>query len=297
MTTLRRVLVARLKQKPVGTMGAKISAKRRSLGGAGEGYSLRVRIRRSVRRIVLLTLLADLVQSFQLDLTAQSARQDGTAYLCRGQLRSRLREALTVFGDRLERAGKERVTLLGTLHTASQVEGIPLQIVWEFPGRLRIESRLRVLLFDGRRLVGAPTRQEEALVETLFYDLPEHFFLGQAHGLATRFLGSRFRLDDGRAPYYTGTYYDVYEVTDAIQLGGPVRLQPKFYYLSSDTLLLERVRYQSNRGSSGPDVEVQIGLWQRGDGQSVPGRIVRLENGKAVFTLTVTSAIIGPAAK
>jgi hypothetical protein len=239
-------------------------------------------------------LLASLVQALQFDVTAQPAGQDGTVSLWRGRLRSRLREALTVLGDRMERAGKERVTLLGVLHTASQSQAIPVQIVWELPGRLRIESRSGVLLFDGRRLTGATTRQEEALVETLFYDSAEHFFLGQAQGLATRFLGGRFRLDDGRAPDYRGSYYDVYEVSDPIELGAPGRLQPKLYYVNSDTLLLERVRYQSNRDSSGPDVEIQIGPWQRGDGQSAPGRIVRLENGQAVFTLTVTSATIGP---
>jgi len=131
-------------------------------------------------------------------------------------------------------------------------------------------------------------------METFLYDTAEHFFLGQAQGLGTRFLGSRFQLDDGTNPNYRGPYYDVYEVMDAVRLGAPVRLQPKLYYVNSDTLLLERVRYQSNHDSSRPNVEIQMGLWRRGDGQSVPWRVVRLENDQPVFTLTVVSATIGP---
>jgi hypothetical protein len=263
-------------------------------GGSGEDRSLRRQARSSVRTVVLWTILASLVPTFQPDLVGQSADPGGAAYLWRGRLRSHLREALTTLGDRLERPGKERLMLVGTLKLPSQASGLPFQAVWELPGRLRIETAGRVLTANGQILTGIVTHTDEALVETFLYDTAEHFFLGQSEGLGTRFLGPRFRLDDGTTADYRDGYYDVYEVIDAVRLGSQVRMQPKLYYVNSETLLLEWAAYQSNRDSSGTKVAVQFGNWRRGDGQSVPGRIVRLENGQAVFTVTVTSAITGP---
>lgn len=275
-------------------MREKIRAKRGMLGGSEEDRSLGRKVRRSVLTGVLLTFL---VQTFPTDLVGQAAGPGGSVYLSRSRLRSRLREALTFFGDRLEKPGKERIVLVGTLKPTSQAPALPFQAVWELPGSLRIETPGGALTFDGQTLTGAVTRTDEALVETFFYDTAEHFFLVQARGLPTRFLGPRFRLDDGRDANYRGPYYDIYEVIDAVRWGAQVRMQPKLYYLNSDTLFLERVRYQSNRDSARTEVEVQLGNWRRGDGQAVPGHIVRLENGQAVFTVTVASATIGPRQK
>src|SRR5438876_6717380 len=110
-----------------------MSARRRMFSSCGEDRSFARQARRSVRMIVLWAMLASLVPTFQPDLAGQSAESGQAAYLWRSRLRSRLRESLTVFGDRLERPGKERIALVGTVKLPSQASGLPFQAVWEFP--------------------------------------------------------------------------------------------------------------------------------------------------------------------
>jgi len=244
-----------------------------------------------------MVILHGVCWTFELELAARTIATGQTEYLKRTRLRSRLREALTVLGDRLETPGRELVTVTGTLTWAPQGKSVTFEAVWEFPGRLHLETPQEVLDFDGQTLTGAATPSDQVLVETFFYQTAEHFFLGQAHGLPTRFLGSRFRLDDGQGKNYSGPYYDIYQVIDPVSLDGQLRMEPKLYYLNSDTLLLERVRYQSNRDSTRKDAEVQLDRWQRINNQSIPGRIVLTENGQVLFTVTIDSAVIGPLAQ
>lgn len=250
-----------------------------------------------VRIVVLCGIVTFLAPVFQPELSGQNAGVNEAVYVRRSRLRSRLRGALTVFGDRLEKAGKERTTLTGIVKPAPPGAAVTFQAIWELPGNLRIETPNGVLSFDGQTLTGAATPLEEALVETLYYDTADHFFLSQSQGFTTRFLGDRFQLDDLRNKNYAGPYYDIYQVIDPMYLGAKVLVQPKLYYLNSDTLLLERVRYRSNRYSTPKDVEIRLENWQRGEGQAVPCRTVRWENGQVLFTLTVTSALIEPRQK
>ena len=138
-------------------MGEKIGARRRMFGGSGEDHSFARHARRSVRSVVLWAMLASLVSTFPPDLAGQSAESGQAEYLRRSRLRSRLREALTLFGDRLERPGKERLTLAGTLRLASPAD-LPFRAVWELPGRLRIETPLGVLTANGQILTGVVTQ-------------------------------------------------------------------------------------------------------------------------------------------
>ena len=49
--------------------------------------------------------------------------------------------ALKQMGDRLEAAGKERLDLLGVLTRAGQ-SAVGVRILWEFPGKVRLEKQL-----------------------------------------------------------------------------------------------------------------------------------------------------------
>jgi hypothetical protein len=135
---------------------------------------------------------------------------------------------------------------------------------------------------------------ERDIIETLVYDAADHFFTMQMRGEATRFLGGRFRMDDGSAANYSGPYYDIYQVGDQIKASVDGRQQGKHYYFNSDTLLLERVRYQINRGGTRVEVDNLIGDWRKEQGQQIARRIERIENGSSVFMLTVGSAILAP---
>jgi hypothetical protein len=259
------------------------------------------------RRVLWLTLLIALPVLTALTFVASSklgstnaavskAKMKRAAYVRRAYLSPKLNWHLNALGDRLEKPGRERLSVTATLSRAgAQAEEVTA--VFEFPDRLRLArqkgGQARVIAFDGEQVktVGNPLDEaEQDLLETLVYGSAEHFFDTQMQGMATRFLGSRFRLDDGSSPDYSGPYYDVYKVGDQVKTAGGPREQLKLYYFNSDTLLLERVVYEINRNGSTVKVEERLGDWTREQGQQVARRIERFENGEPVFVLTIGAA-------
>lgn len=227
-----------------------------------------------------------------------------SGYLRRATLQPRLRDALGVMGRRLEDESKERVMLNGTLRIGGQGQPLFVQVIRELADKIQVERRGDVkrssLNFNGQRTakVGEVSGvADESLLETLVNDSAEHFFSGQAQGLATRFLGFRFRLDDGTDENYSGPFYDVYQVDDQVRVNGDLQQRTKLYHFNSDTRLLERVRYQIERGGVPVDIEVVLGDWQMVQGEMVPRQITRVEAGVTAFTLHVESIGIGPHAE
>lgn len=222
------------------------------------------------------------------------------AYVRRSFMLPKLGWALNALGDRLEKPGRERLSAIGTLSRAD-LPAEEVRVIWEFPDRLRLTrqrgNQTRVIAFDGDQVKagGNPLDEpEQDLLETLVYGSAEHFFATQMQGMATRFLGSRFRIDDGSAADYSGPYYDVYKVEDQVNTSTDQRQQLKFYYFNSDTLLLERVTYEITRNGSTVKVEERLSDWTREQGQRIVRRIERLENGQSVFVLSVGSADLSP---
>jgi len=225
------------------------------------------------------------------------ANSESNAYVHSGALWPQLRWNLKALGDRLEKPGKERLVVTGTLDQDAQSR--TYTAIMEFPDRLNLTIQngleTRTVTFDGNRAnaLGAPlSAAERDLIETLVYDTPEHFFGGQARGTATRFLGDHFRLDDGAQANYTGPFYDVYQTTEQIRHTVPPRQQTKLYCFNSDTHLLERISYELERNGFRTAVEIRISGWQKMQGQQVPTRIVRLENNRPALTLTITSVAL-----
>jgi hypothetical protein len=221
-------------------------------------------------------------------------RSNRNAYVRRAQLSPRLALNLNALGNRLEKPGQERLTLMGTLRLSTTAETREVAATTEFPDRLRLVvggPQNRVITFDGQQ-TKAVAAVELDLIETLTYDSAEHFFAAQMQGNATRFLGARFRTDDGSTPDYAGPYFDVYKIADQIKASGEERAA-KLYYFNSDTLLLERVAYVINRGSTEVSVETKLSDWRETYGQLVARRIERFENGKSVFVFTIRSAGFG----
>jgi len=222
-------------------------------------------------------------------------------YLRRAALPPQLREEFSVLGNRLEVPGNERLVLLGTISRPALSETLPVRLITEFPDQLRLEEQVGAQLqVTGFGVQGiwktgdVPRAENQGEIETLLYDSAEHFFAGQGQGFATRPLGSRFRLDDGRAANYTGPFYDLYQVDDELATEKPAMMRPKLYYFNSATQLLERVRYRISRNGAPVNVETLIGGWQKVGSQQVPGRITRLENNTPVMVLTVTAANFTP---
>jgi hypothetical protein len=224
-------------------------------------------------------------------------RSNRNAYVRRAQLSPRLAMNLNALGNRLERPGQERLALVGTWRVAGEAQPREFAATLEFPDKLRLTvggPQDRVITFDGQQTKAAqtPAVDELDLIETLAYDSAEHFFASQIQGNAMRFLGARFRTDDGSTPDYDGPYFDIYKIADQIKTSEQERAA-KLYYFNSETLLLERVTYDINRGGSEINVETKLSDWHVVAGQQVARRIERFENGKSVFVLTIRSAELG----
>jgi hypothetical protein len=227
---------------------------------------------------------------------------NANSHVRRARLWPRLRDALNVLGDRLEKPGKERLTLAGTLRRQNNSQAIPFRLFLELPRRMRLEehgAQPRVSGFDGSEgwaLGAALSDADQEMIETLVFDSADQFFISQTQGGATRALGQRFRLDDGATPNYTGPFYNIYELQDHIPDKKETRAQTKLFYFNSETLLLERVRYQIERNGAPMNVEVRLSGWQKVNNQRIPGSITRLENDTQTLTLTINAVTFSPRA-
>ena len=231
------------------------------------------------------------------------ARVKREAYVRASALSPKLVSHLKAMGDRLEKPGRERLSLTGTLTRTNDSQAEELIAVSEFPDRLRLTmqkgNKTRVITFDGDHAKAAERSldtAEQDLLETLVNGTAEHFFNTQMQSMATRLLDSRFLLHRGSTADYIGPYYDAYKVADKVKTSTGEREQQKLFYFNSDTLLLERVTYEINRNGATVEVEERLGNWTREDGQQVARRIERFENGESVFVLTIRTAHFCPRA-
>jgi len=244
----------------------------------------------------------DIRKAFEEQAPAQVSK---AIYVLRGRVGSQLAPMLDALGNRFEKTGSERVVMLGTLtHPNNGGTPIPIRLFLERPGRVRLEQmltgRTQVTLFDDKdgrpvsRDGEAPTQQEQSEIETLAFDTVDRFLLSRMDGQALRFIGSKFRIDDGKTPNYTGPYYDVYQVVDQLGVAGTIRVQPKFFLINSKTQLLELIRYENSSDSNGIRIEIRLENWQRVSNQLIPAKITRLENGTPAMQIQITNATFGP---
>ena len=211
------------------------------------------------------------------------------------QVPNMLRRNVRVLGDRISVEGKERMVLAGQV-TDGQGQKAAGQIVYELPGMVRLDQAgadARVLRFDGAGLsrdAGDLSTADRGLLEALAYDTPEAFLDAPRTGGALRFLGSGFRADDGTAENYKGPWFDVYELSVTVRTADRPERRQKHFWFDSLTGLLQQVRY---RAAGDTAVETQFS-WLEVDGQQVPGRIDRTEDGKAVFSFQTSTVTFGP---
>jgi hypothetical protein len=233
--------------------------------------------------------------------SAQTREGDARQFSDRNRVRASAlsghsRSLLSNLGDRLERPGNERAVYTGSLKRADDSLATPFMLVWELPGRLRLEDygRQQITVFDGetvsRTQAGSATFEDE-LMETLIYDSAEHLFLSQMQGAATRFLGSRFKL---KAEEAAQPVYDIFEVTEANKARNDSTGQTRQYLFNSDTQVLELIKYPLMKNGVEVPVEVHLEGWRRIGPHLFPSRIVRLESGAPVFTLAISTATVTP---
>ncbi|MBS1813192.1 MAG: hypothetical protein JST84_33810 [Acidobacteria bacterium] len=222
----------------------------------------------------------------------------GNGYLQRKGMWPQLRPTLDAHGDRFEKPGKERVTIVGIINDLASDDKTPSRLIFEFPDKLRLEKqkkdKVHITIFDGKtkfKLGDVLKKEEEDELESLALDSADHFLAGHMQGFTTRFFGARFRLDDGTVRDYKGPFYDIYQLTDQIpHNNNEKREQYKRYFINSDSQLIERITYQTKSNGKDVDVTVQYSGWQIVEGQQLPTTITRLENGKTTMILSISAA-------
>ncbi len=215
-----------------------------------------------------------------------------------------LSRAVEIMGDRLLGPGKERIEWIGTLNPKDSGE-VAVRIIWEFPRKVRIEKQLGpeagrnvdVTVYDGenlRKSHGLVKPEDEDLVEMLTHDSVEGFFVGQIEGFSVRFLGGGFREQD-ESGNPVGPSYDIYSVTDWLNVSGKYLPQGKFYYFDSLEAVLREVQYtwDPKRGRPPRRVKIELGEWKQVGDQLILGRLERYEDGVEVLSLSFTEATVG----
>lgn len=207
--------------------------------------------------------------------------------------------ALLTYGDRMQKPGKERLTISGTVTRGGSATA-QFQVIHELPNSIRYQeqggSGATTVVFDGNQYgksSGNPQKQDSDLVETLVYDSPTGFMYAPVSGVSIRKLGSRFRTVGIKDDPFAGSAHDVYVILTSIRQAGKIKQQPKFYHVNSDTFLLDRVNYQDT-DNPGTRVEIILNDWAVVAGNRIPQLIRRLENGVEVLRFNITSAVFGP---
>lgn len=222
----------------------------------------------------------------------------------RRELDQRVVRALDSLGDRFEVPGKERVTLSANFthyRGAAKATG-QATIIRELPTKLRFTEHTatgaRAMGFDGNTFWAwgssdTPQGGDLQLLEFLVWDSVEFFITGQANGAATRVLGDRFRLDDGRNLEYTGPFYDALKVDEDFTSSTGNLRRPTIYYLNSRTGLPERMVYD-HPSREKTRVIIELTNWLTIGDQKLPGKVTRKENGAMTEEVTTTHALFGP---
>jgi hypothetical protein len=222
----------------------------------------------------------------------------------RSQLGPEYRRFVSALGDRLETRGKERLTLGGNLtQPGRKAAAQSVAIVVDIAGMLRMDAAAETastVAFDGKQLnaTSTTTQSDQDLVDSVVFDSMEQFIVGRLQGFGIRRIASRARMTAPQNVTAATPFCDVYQVLDGSQTSWKAAAQSKMYCFDSDTHLLRSVFYTVGAASGRKSVETRFSDWHaiESAGQMVPWKIERIENGVSVFSLTVTSAKLSPAA-
>jgi hypothetical protein len=204
---------------------------------------------------------------------------------------------VVAMGDRLQKPGKERVVITGTLTQSGKTSSA--KISCQLPNEFRIDQTGRSFGFSGTGswdAAGSLAAADEDLMETFLDDSPEATFFALLHTARVRVIGLRVRMDDGTTPHYSGPWSDIFQVLGPSQSRSDRAARQKNYYFDSQTQLLSEVRYRILRAGTTIEVKSQRSNWATVNGQAVPGTITRIENGKTIFTFNANITTLSAAA-
>jgi hypothetical protein len=195
-------------------------------------------------------------------------------------------------GDRLGRAGRERVLATGTITDDSGERRVNL--LWEFPLKVRVDQLgpvAKTLSFAGWSQTAPQglSRADLGLLESLTSDTAEAIIYDSARGRAPELLGRRFRGRDGSGPF------DIFELIAPVDVLGGITPTKKLYLFDSDSKMLRMVRYQREIDGRVIDVTTEVSSWSLFQGQRIPAIVTRIEAGTRLFTIQIVPAALQPA--
>jgi hypothetical protein len=238
---------------------------------------------RSAKRFIWGLLAAALLVSSHL-----RAEQPDAMSVSFNRTPSQYKAYAVALGQRLLKAGKERITATGYLAYSENVDKpTPVEVIWQYPLKIQLIQDGLSQVFDGLNTAQKPptSRRLADTIEVLLEDSAEGLLSLRSTVGMTRFIGSGFKLPNADPK---GPGIDIVQTTyaDVLRDGKQVM---KTYWFNSETKLLGLVGYLS---ASGNEVDVIIGNWREVEGEKVPFLIERWENSKLVMRLTLSSATV-----
>jgi hypothetical protein len=217
--------------------------------------------------------------------------EDKNNYLHFTQVPEPLQSKYLALGDRMQKPGKERISITGVLTDSSGSNDA--QVVIEKGGKLRVDvsspNKTKSLRFDGKNASKKNDDGDDDLLESMVDDLAETFFEATASG-GVLMVGLRF--SDGQ-----GHLYDVYDVPMPAKGNPKHPRSAKRFFFDSKTKLLSYVQYSESKEKDAPIIETRFSDWIVVDDQRVPTTVIRKKQGNVVFTLQGKTASTAPAAE
>jgi hypothetical protein len=222
------------------------------------------------------------------------AEQAGDAKQSVSGIPFRYQSYANAVGLRLRMPGKERITAAGKLarYSGDQEQTEAVTVTWEFPLKIRLDLPNEVLAFDGansKQIVPEDSKGAET-IQVLLEDTLEGFLAFGGRRGSSRDMRSGYRLLDAKPE---DSCMDIVHVVypEAFRKGQTVE---KAYWFNCQTKLLGVVTYPS---LSGGRVHIVVEDWRDIEGEKVPFRIERWEEGKLMLRLTLDEAVVSAGAE
>jgi hypothetical protein len=220
--------------------------------------------------------------------SVQSVGQTGNeTYFPIYRVSSNLVPYIIASGDRLQKPGKERITVSGTIqYGPAGAPQSPIQVIWQLPLQIRVDQGGPPIILDGSNPNAAtPAEHRDSdLIETLQEDSLESL-LNIQDSVGSRHWGSGYRAND--LPDHT-IPYDIVSVLFPSPFHGRQSIAKTFWF-DSHTKLLARITYTTSLGDL---VDVHETDWRVVQGEHIPFSIERMERGQTKMLLKLTTALV-----
>lgn len=222
---------------------------------------------------------------------SQGSPSDRKNYIRPETMASHVQRYVRALGDRVSKPGKERATFVGNLN--SDAVTTPITVITELPGKVRIDrgDKKKPTVFDPDKNFSANGLDDldHDLLEILGFDTGEKFLFSVQQISMPRLLGYAFKRP-GASGF--GSEADLFEAEHPIPTRGDKFSRVKQFMFDSNTGLLYRVAYEVSKGGTTARVVTEYGSYEAINGDPMPKRILRKENGRSTIDLTFSSIAI-----